>query len=225
MKLSARTIQVLKSFAQINPSLIFTPGNEIKTVSPQKTILAKATIAETIPQQFAIYDLVKFLGVLSLFNDPDLEINDKFITIKGGSSNLNFVYCSPDMVVQPPKKMIELPNDCVEKTITSATLQSVMKAVGVLQLPDIAFVGKDGKLTMEALDTKPNNPNQDNISNNFSVDVGETVKTFKMIVKAENLKIMNEEYTLRISPQGLCHFKGSDVEYWIACEEHSTYLG
>ena len=83
MKLSARTIQVLKSFAQINPSLIFTPGNEIKTVSPQKTILAKATIAETIPQQFAIYDLVKFLGVLSLFNDPDLEINEKFITIKG----------------------------------------------------------------------------------------------------------------------------------------------
>lgn len=225
MKLSARTIQVLKSFAQINPSLIFTPGNEIKTVSPQKTILAKATIAETIPQQFAIYDLVKFLGVLSLFNDPDLEINEKFITIKGGSSNLNFVYCSPDMVVQPPKKMIELPNDCVEKTITPATLQSVMKAVGVLQLPDIAFVGKDGKLTMEALDTKPNNPNQDNISNNFSIDIGETVRTFKMIIKAENLKIMSEEYTLKISPQGLCHFRGSDVEYWIACEEHSTYLG
>jgi gp45 sliding clamp, C terminal len=225
MKLSARTIQVLKSFAQINPSLIFTPGNEIKTVSPQKTILAKATIAETIPQQFAIYDLVKFLGVLSLFNDPDLEINEKFITIKSGSSNLNFVYCPPDMVVQPPKKMIELSNDCVEKTITSATLQSVMKAVGVLQLPDVAFVGKDGKLTMEALDTKPNNPNQDNISNNFSIDIGDTVKTFKMVIKAENLKIMNEEYVLKIAPQGLCHFKGSDIEYWIACEENSTYMG
>ena len=77
MKLSARTIQILKSFAQINPSLIFTPGNEIKTISPMKTMVAKATIAETIPQQFAIWDLSKFLGVLSLFDDPEVVINEK----------------------------------------------------------------------------------------------------------------------------------------------------
>jgi hypothetical protein len=44
-------------------------------------------------------------------------------------------------------------------------------------------------------------------------------------MKADNLKIMNEEYVLKISPQGLCHFKGSDVEYWIVCEQNSTYVG
>ena len=64
MKLSARTIQILKSFAQINQSLIFAPGNELKTISSLKTMVAKATIAETIPQQFAIWDLPRFLGVL-----------------------------------------------------------------------------------------------------------------------------------------------------------------
>ena len=100
-----------------------------------------------------------------------------------------------------------------------------MKAVGVLQLPDIAFVGKGGNFTIEALDTKPKNPNEDTLSNSFSITVGETVKSFKMVVKAESIKIMNEEYTLKISPQGLCHFKGSDVEYWIACEDSSTFTG
>jgi hypothetical protein len=225
MKLSARTIQILKSFAQINPSLIFTPGNELKTISPMKTMVAKATIAETISQQFAIWDLSKFLGVLSLFEDPDLEINDKFVTITSGKSKLDYVYCLPDMIVQPPKKMTDLSPDSVEKLLPSATLQSLMKAVGVLQLPDIAFVGKDGNFTIQALDTKPKNPNDSTLSNSFAITVGETVKTFKMIVKAESLKIMNEEYTLKISPQGLCHFKGSDVEYWIACEDNSTFTG
>jgi hypothetical protein len=225
MKLSARTIQILKSFAQINPSLIFTPGNELKTISPMKTMVAKATITETISQQFAIWDLSKFLGVLSLFEDPDLEINDKFVTITSGKSKLDYVYCLPDMIVQPPKKMTDLSPDSVEKLLPSATLQSLMKAVGVLQLPDIAFVGKDGNFSIQALDTKPKNPNDSTLSNSFAITVGETVKTFKMIVKAESLKIMNEEYTLKISPQGLCHFKGSDVEYWIACEDNSTFTG
>ena len=225
MKLSARTIQILKSFAQINQSLIFAPGNELKTISPLKTMVAKATIAETIPQQFAIWDLPRFLGVLSLFDDPDLEINEKFITIKSGKSKLDYVYCSPDMITQPPKKMVDLPADAVEKVLPSATLQSVMKAVGVLQLPEIAFVGKDGNFTIEALDTKPKSASDATLSNSFSILVGETVKTFKMIMKAENIKIMNEEYVLKISPQGLCHFKGSDVEYWIVCEQNSTYVG
>ena len=225
MKLSARTIQILKSFAQINPSLIFAPGNELKTISPMKTMVAKATITETISQQFAIWDLSKFLGVLSLFDDPDLEINEKFITITSGKSRLDYVYCLPDMIVQPPKKMVELSSDCVEKLLPSATLQSLMRAVGVLQLPDIAFVGRDGNFIIEALDTKPKNPNDSTLSNSYSITVGETVKSFKMIVKADSLKIMNEEYVLKISPQGLCHFKGSDVEYWIACEQNSTFTG
>jgi hypothetical protein len=225
MKLSARTIQILKSFAQINQSLIFAPGNELKTISSLKTMVAKANIAETIPQQFAIWDLPRFLGVLSLFDDPDLEINEKYITIKSGKTKLDFVYCSPEMITQPPKKMVDIPVDAVEKVLPSTTLQSLMKAVGVLQLPEIAFVGKDGTFSIEALDTKPKNPNDQTLSNSFSIVVGETVKTFKMIMKADNLKIMNEEYILKISPQGLCHFKGSDVQYWIVCEQNSTYVG
>jgi hypothetical protein len=225
MKLSARTIQILKSFAQINQSLIFAPGNELKTISPLKTMVAKATIAETVPQQFAIWDLPRFLGVLSLFDDPDLEINEKFITIKSGKTKLDYVYCLPEMITQPPKKMVDIPADAVEKVLPSATLQSLMKAVGVLQLPEIAFVGKDGYFSIEALDTKPKNPNDQTLSNSFSIVVGETIKSFKMIMKADNLRIMNEEYILKISPQGLCHFKGSDVEYWIVCEQNSTYVG
>ena len=47
MKLSKETTEILKNFAAINPSLIFIPGTVQKTMSPQKTVMAKANVAET----------------------------------------------------------------------------------------------------------------------------------------------------------------------------------
>ena len=68
MNLSEYTINVLKNYSQINPSVGFKPGNVIKTISPQKTVMTKATVDETFPSEGAIYDLNRFLGVLSLFD-------------------------------------------------------------------------------------------------------------------------------------------------------------
>jgi hypothetical protein len=49
MKFSDKTLTVLKNFASINPSLIFKPGQQLKTISPQKTVVAIATIDDVIP--------------------------------------------------------------------------------------------------------------------------------------------------------------------------------
>ena len=67
MKLSTNTIQVLKNFASINQNLVINEGNEIKTMSAMKNIVAKAEVEETFPKQVAIYDLNEFLASLSLF--------------------------------------------------------------------------------------------------------------------------------------------------------------
>ena len=67
MKLSQRTIQILRNYSSINPSVKFEAGTILKTVSPNKTMLAKATLSDTIDSDFAIYDLSRFLGTMSLF--------------------------------------------------------------------------------------------------------------------------------------------------------------
>ena len=61
MKFTNNTIALLKNFSAINTNLQFTAGNVIKTISPQKNILARAEVEEDFPQDFAIYDLNKFL--------------------------------------------------------------------------------------------------------------------------------------------------------------------
>ncbi len=86
MKLSENTLEVLKNFASINQSILFTEGKELDTVSVQKNVLASATVTETFKssngEDFAIYDLNEFLSTVSLFDDPDVNFGEQFATIK-----------------------------------------------------------------------------------------------------------------------------------------------
>ena len=40
---------------------------------------AEAKIEETFDTKFGIFDLPKFLGIVSLFNNPEFEFDDKFV--------------------------------------------------------------------------------------------------------------------------------------------------
>ena len=60
MQISDDTIEVLKNFGTISASMSFKAGNTVRTVSEQKNILAQAEIGETLPVNFAIYELNQF---------------------------------------------------------------------------------------------------------------------------------------------------------------------
>ena len=66
MKLSDNTLTILKNFAGINNSILVKSGNQLRTISVAKNILAEASIEENFPRQFAIYDLNQFLNGLGL---------------------------------------------------------------------------------------------------------------------------------------------------------------
>ena len=72
MKLSDKTISVLKNFSSINQSILFKEGNKLRTISVMKNILAEATVSEDFSKDFGIYDLNQFLNGLSLHSSPCL---------------------------------------------------------------------------------------------------------------------------------------------------------
>ena len=67
MELSKETLTLIKNFAGINGSLMLKAGNRLSTISEGKNVMAETTISETLPIDFAIYDLNEFLNVVSLF--------------------------------------------------------------------------------------------------------------------------------------------------------------
>jgi hypothetical protein len=120
MKLSAETLTVLRNFASINQSILLKPGKTLATISPQKTVMAKATVEDEFPVQAGIYDLSKFLSVHSLYEDPDLQFSENFLAFVEGKSRAKYVYADPSMIITPPEKDVKLPSIDVEVELTSA---------------------------------------------------------------------------------------------------------
>lgn len=218
MKLSENTINILKNYAAINPMLLVKEGNVLTTVSVARSILAKATVEETFPRQFAIYELPRFLGVLSLFNDPDLEFGEKQLRIVSGRQSVNYTYADPSMIVSPPEREIVFPGAEVEFTISQQDLQKLVRATGVLQLKSVVVIGNGEKINIAAASAK--NPSADS----FSIEVGDTDKSFEIFYSTENIiRLLSAEYSVKISKEGLTQFVSTNVEYFMASEAGSTY--
>jgi hypothetical protein len=217
MKLSARTAQILRNFATINQSIIFKPGNELKTISSSRSIMAMANTDIENTQQFAIYDLPQFLSAISLFEDAELTPSNENVIIGGGSEKIRYACAEPSLIQCPPEKQITLPSIDVEFELRNEVLARLQKALGVINAPEIAITGDGSKIFLEALSTK------DSSRSTYRVEVGTTTNTFKLIFLAENVKLLSGDYTVSISRKGLAHFKSSDVQYWIAVESSSTF--
>lgn len=217
MKLSQDTITILKNFATINQSIIFKPGSVLKTISPQKTVMASATVPDEFPREAGIYDLRRFLAALSMYGDPELSFEDKRVVFKQGKSHSHVFYTDPSMIIAPPAKQIELPGVDVSVKVTAEDLQNVLKATGVLGVPEVAFVGADGICYLKAIDSA--NPNSDG----HSIEVGETSDTFSLIIKTANLQILPGDYTVELSSKGISKFTGKHAAYFVAIESKSNY--
>jgi len=214
MKFSAETLSVLKNFSQVNPGIVFKPGSVVKTIHPQKTIMASATVAENFQAVARIYDLSRFLATLSLFDDPEVEFTEDRFIISSGKNKVSYTYAAESMVVSPPDKDIKFPDAEATVNVKWKELDTVAKAAGVLKLSEIAFIGNDGTISLSAVDSK--NPTADS----YSVVIAENVSVpdFRMLIKVENLKLMPNDYEVALSTRGLAHFKSTKVEYYIALE-------
>ena len=220
MKLTDSTLTVLKNFAGINNSILVKQGSKLRTISVAKNILAEADISEDFPKDVAIYDLNQFLNGLSLHQDPNLDFSeDSYLTIREGKRRVKYFYADPQVIISPPEKEIALPSEDVCFQLESVTLEKLLKAAAVYQLPDLAAVGEAGVVKLVVRDKK------NDTSNEFAVVVGETDKDFTLNFKVENIKIIPGAYDVVISSKLLAKFTNSSYNliYYIALEPDSTF--
>jgi|TARA_A100001391_G_C5001004_1_gene260746 hypothetical protein len=223
MKISKKTLSVLKNFSDINMSVEVKAGNTLRTVSVAKNILAQVEIEESFPREFAIYDVNRFLGAASLFEEPNFEFGEKSVKIGTDKYSLDYVYCDPHMIVTPPENNITVPDPEVRFRLTQGNLSQVLKAGHVLGTPEISVESSGDKMVMKALDV--NNDSSDT----FTVDLDGQVNggKFRFVFKIENFKMISADYDVEISSKGIARFSNStsNTQYWIATETSSTYGG
>lgn len=220
MKLSDKTISLLKNFSNINQSILIKKGNVLRTISVMKNILAEAEIQEEFPIDFAIYDLNAFLNALSLHKSPELDFsNERYLTWKEGQSRGRWFFADSAVIVSPPEKSIELPSKDVCFVYNSAVHDKLMKASSVYGVQDLSCIGENGVVKLIVRDKK------NDTSNEYTEVVGETDENFCFNFKVENMKLFSGNYDVVVSSKLLSEFthKTDSIKYYIALEPDSNY--
>jgi len=220
MKLSDNTLTILKNLAGINNSILVKEGNKLRTISVAKNILAEADINEEFPRDFAIYDLNQFLNGLSLHSDPDLDFKEEsYLSIREGKRRVKYFFADPNVIIAPPEKEINLPSQDVCFQLDSTSLEKLVKAAAVYQLPDLSAVGEAGVIKLVVRDKK------NDTSNEYAIVVGETDQEFTFNFKVENIKIIPGAYDVVVSSKLLSQFTNTryNLTYYIALEPDSTF--
>lgn len=216
MKLSTKTLNILKNFATINQSIVIKPGNTLQTISNVKDTFAKATIEESFDKTISIYDLNEFLGVVGLFEDPELNFGDKFVELTEGKTKQTYFYADPSVITQPPEKGVTIPSVEVTASLTKEQLGKIIRSASVNKATDLTFTKGCVKVHEKTVPT----------SNNFEIKEVASEGDYELTIKVEKMKMISDDYKINICAKGLAHFDGSQgVEYFVALQPNGYFNG
>lgn len=219
MNLSKETLALIRNFASINGSIMLKEGSTLSTISEGKNVMASATIVESFPQDFGIYDLNEFLSAVGIFSNTVLDFADKHVTISdGGTSKIKF-FAAGEGVVKAAPATIKFPEPDVVFNLTQDQLSMILKTSSALKAGDVSIQGDGATLRVVVSDKK------NATSNAYQVDLGSTDETFKANLKVENLKMLPGDYEVAISKKKISRFKntGVDITYYVAIEADSEF--
>ena len=155
-----------------------------------------------------------------MHQDPDLDFQqDSYLSIKEGKRRVKYFFADPNVIIAPPEKEIQLPTQDVCFQMDSVTLEKLVKAAAVYQLPDLSAIGEAGVIKLVVRDKK------NDTSNEYAIVVGETDQEFSFNFKVENIKIIPGAYDVVVSSKLLSQFTNSqhNLTYYIALEPDSTF--
>ena len=233
MKFTDYEMEVLTSFREINPSIVFKPGNKGSTISNNKNILAVADFpAFTFKKQAPIYDLGNLINSIKTLDNGDVEFQEQRVDITSKRSLIKYYYAEERMVTQPPETIQDMGDPVVSTTLDVSDLNQIQRIASTYQLPDICFTGDKGKLSAIVTDKR------NSASNSLEIELGSVEKDFCFCLKIENLTVIRPNklctaYKLDIFQCKVAKFTGiisksaednvSSLEYLIALEPDSEY--
>ena len=217
MKLSTDTINVLKNFATINQKVRIHPGSQISTISPGKDVFARATVTETFPREFNIYDLSSFLALITLMEDQDIDFGDRSLTVSKDGGKFEYFYAEPTVIVAPEAGK-NIPVEAhFEFDMTKNEVEMINKAAAITAAKNVILKSVQGQVSLTIGDSAVAN------SNSYTRIVGSSEHNFNCILPVERVKLIPDAYHITLSKLKFLHFKNTsrDLAYWLALEPAS----
>lgn len=217
MKLSEKTLTVLKNFASINSGVVLQRGKTQKTIHPEQTVLVEAIIEDDIPEKLGIYDLNQFLGNITTLGNPDLTFTADSIIMNDGQIELNYYNCSTNLIISPPDgKELVMKNPDIKFSLSNLSLQKLLKVSAMNNLPNITVQGKAGGIYLKSHELK------NDTSNHASMRIADYQgEDFSVSFKTDNLRMIPDDYDVQIKIGGFSFWTNASntLKYFIAMEK------
>lgn len=192
-------------------------------ISQSKTIIGKAQIPQAIDKAFCIFDLNRFLSIVSSLENPNIEIkyNDDgsngSAIITSGATKIVYRLTDETMIVAAPDKDLKLDKPEISFNMKKDALAQVLKGAGILGLPNLTISGDRSKIRFSTADVKNDG------SDSYAVEVGETGADFNFVFNVGNFKMLALDYSVTITSKGFAQFTAPGIDYWVAMEKGSRY--
>lgn len=211
--MKSQTLRILENFASINSGMLFRQGNVLRVMNISQTVFASATVEDTFPKEFAIYDVPELLKAINLFDEFEVEYMNDYITIKGSGRSVKYHYSMPAVVVAPPaKNPAEITNPLLKFTLTSEMLDKINRSAAVLRLNELLLDGDKKEMVVF---------NRGDSGNEYRIQLGDDAAGVgSAILSIANLKMLPVDYIVSVSDK-MVEFKstsGNDLIYVIGRE-------
>ena len=196
MKLSAKSVEIFKYFSNLSPSILVRQGSILRARNMNKTILTKAVLDESFPEQFVIYSIPEFLKTLNLFTEPDIEFNENHMLISEAGLKVRYMYSSPELYQNFPDDNDFTPTEVtwgMQIKLDVNDLVNIKKASSVLNLNVVSFT-QDGILVYS-----DKNKDANNFKMQYSSELnytGNRPEEFEINFPTESFDVYSGEYEL-----------------------------
>jgi hypothetical protein len=226
MKISKDTISVLKNFATINEKMLIPKGNHIYVVSEGFNLMASAEIPDAFPYETGVYEMNKFLSVLSFFPDMDLEFDksEKFVTVVSADKKTNYrqFLTPPELLQYNVEDLKAIDNYNIKLPFPYEKFELALK-MGAISKCDCLGIKSDGKkvwLTVMSIE----DPTADHFQTELCDGNGEE---YLAMITLEDLRLLKIDYRVEISKLGVARFLGTfnsvPVSYIVGVQPNSSF--
>lgn len=204
MKISKETITALRNFADIQANMVFRPDQKLKTMSKSGNVFASIPTQEEWPVTFGLYDLGGFLKILSLVEDPDLEISETSVIIKNKNTRIEYFCSDPRELTEPPVgKEISIKTEDIRFSLSDEDFSRLRQASSVFNHKRLKISTSEnpGKIKLSVVTAQKGNES----ANSFSIDVDgewlneDLMERKDMSLTFDYLKMLPGDYDVAIS--------------------------
>jgi hypothetical protein len=222
LKFSPRTLQILKNFSAIEPSLQFKEGNTIRTMSSSKGVVADAVLDVSFERTFCLADISSFLSLYSTFKDPVLEIGEYTVVVSQGQRKLTLGIDRPECIKLPPEGSVNFADKIIEFDFTQEFMLDLVRSVKTIRHDFVSLNGNGTEISFSTF--SENDPNS--LTKYEITSLGKTDRIFKFIFRVDNLmQVLPDNYHVEIilkkGGKGLSKFYSQDLAYYVAVEANS----